>query len=188
MTDVQRRARRVGLQTAALLVLLLSVVALVTWATYERAEHEDARRSLRAATEDPHLSDMPPGFWALQVSGRRSALSGFAPAGLPLQEDLARVLADGRPRQREVRLPSGTWLVRTSPRAGGVVQVALDRSDAEETSARVGRSLLVSSAVGVLLAGGITVLLTRRALTPSRRFSAGGDGSSPTPATSSGHV
>ncbi len=166
MTDVRRRAGRLGVQTAALLVLLLGVVLLVTLVAYERAENDDAERTLRAATDELDLGEVPPGFWALRVSAGRRAVSAPAPAGLPFEPDLARVLADRRPRQREVELASGTWFVRTSARGNGAVQVALDRTAAEETSARVVRALVVSATLGVLLAGGVAILLTRRALTP----------------------
>ncbi len=166
MSDVRRAARRLGLQTVGVLATVLAVVAMVTFVAYERVEHADAEATLHQASERSDISRLRPGLWGVEVRGGRRAASGPSPAGLPLEEDLDRVLDDGRPRQREIDVASGAWFVRTSPRGDGVVQVALDRTFAEESSGRVVKALLLSSVVGLLLAGAGAVLLARRAMRP----------------------
>lgn len=61
----------------------------------------------------------------------------------------------------------------SGPAAGGVVMVASDRSDVEETSARLRVLLLLGGLAAAGLAGGLAAGLTRRGLAPLRRLSDG---------------
>lgn len=165
MSDIPARARRLGLQIAAVLIALLAVVVLLTLWFYERNEHAAADRDLRAAVRSMTPGDTLPGFWVVTERAHTTVTDSF-PRGLPVEADLDRVRSDNRPRQREVDAGGHTYFVRTAPRGDVVVQVAMDRTGAEETTRRVITALALAGGVGVVLAAAVAAWLARRAFAP----------------------
>jgi signal transduction histidine kinase len=176
----RRAGVRLGLQIGAVLVALLAGVSFLALLLFERAEHADADRTLRQAADELEPGEKLPDFFVvLRDPDGHLATSADIPAGMPVQPDLDRVVADGRPRQREVDAGDKDLFVRTERRGDGVVQVALDRTKAEASSGRLVTALLVAGLIGVLLAAGLAALLARRAMEPleealalQRRFDA----------------
>ena len=167
MNTPRRAGVRLGLQIGAVLVALLAVVSILALVLFERAEHADADRTLRqAAAELEPGENLPDFFVVLRDADGRITKSEDLPAGMPVQPDLDRVVADGRARQREVDAGDKDLFVRTELRGDGVVQVALDRTKAEASSGRLVTALLVAGLIGVLLAAGLAALLARRAMEP----------------------
>ena len=167
MNTPRRAGVRLGLQIGAVLVALLAVVSILALVLYERAEHADADRTLRqAAAELEPGENLPDFFVVLRDADGHITTSEDLPAGMPVQPDLDRVVADGRARQREVDAGNKDLFVRTELRGDGVVQVALDRTKAEASSGRLVTALLVAGLIGVLLAAGLAALLARRAMEP----------------------
>ncbi len=165
--DVRARSRRLGLQIAVLLVALLAVVGVVAYRLYERAETATAEVTLADAAEHLSPGEEDDGFWVVLERATGRVTTPGLPSGLPDEEDLARVAEDGRARQEEVRAGGRTYFLRTEVRSGGqVVQVAMDRTRAEEASGRLALSLLLAGGVGVLLAAAVAALLARRSLQP----------------------
>lgn len=162
----RRIARRLGLQVAALIVALLAVVGLLAVTLYERAEHDAAERALREAAAVSTVADAPPGFWVVQEDIRGRKASAGLPDGLPDEEDLVAVLADGRARQHELEVGEDTYFLRTERRGATVVQVAMDRTEAEHASARLVTAVLWAGALGVALSAALATVLARRSIGP----------------------
>lgn len=166
MTDPARRARLLGLQIGAVLLALVGAVGLLALVLYETNEHDEAERVLREAAQTLTPADAEPGFWVVEIAPTHRRATGGLPEGLPLEDDVDRVREDGRARQREVELSSGTFFVRTLRRDSSVVQVVMDRTAAERAGDQVLSALLVAGGLGVLLAAAAAALLARRAFQP----------------------
>ena len=99
---------------------------------------------------------------------------------LPLDAGAKAVARTGHPRFSDVLLGSTKLRRYTAPiaeaggpAAGGIVMVASERSDIEETSRRLRVLLLLGGLAAAALAGGLAAALTRRGLAPLRRLSDG---------------
>ena len=185
---------RVALASAAAIVLAVALLVIAVpslLARDLRSELDDSLR--RQATDVARLNATVPDqlteTGALEGSGllvqvidrsgrivaRSSALGGRV---LPVEES---VLRDRQPVLADDRLGADPIRVYTAPlgelgegeAAGGAVIVASDLAQIERTLDRSRTLIAVCALVAAVLAAGLATLLTRRALRPLTRLSAG---------------
>jgi signal transduction histidine kinase len=164
---VRRAARDVALQVAALVaVAMLLLVALVTVVVVrgQAGSADDLLRSAIATADD--VGDPPAGTW-LAITG--PAGTTVTP-GLP-DELLPELAAMRAGATREVRLTTvenddGEYRIATGLRKGEPVQAVLNLATAHEERVRLLQAMGFASALGLLFAGLLGVLIGRRAVRP----------------------
>lgn len=164
---LRRTARRLGLQTALLVLGCLLVVGAAVLLVVVRAQIESGRSQLEGAVrsiDDAH--DAPPGMWVAVASPRGLSTSEELPESLPDLDTMRQVARSGDEVWTTAPTEVGTVRVLTGSHDGTVVQAALDPSEGREELARLVLALLAAGAVGVVLAGLGAVWLTRRAVQP----------------------
>ena len=164
---VRRAARGVAVQVAALVAAgMLLLVVLVTYVVVRgQASAADSLLRSTAVTADD-VGDPPPGSWLVfDRSGRVQTSPG-------LPEDLQPALAELRGRPTSSRLvdlrgdDGEEYRVVTRPRDGGTVQVVLDLTEEHQQRSRLLRAMGVASALALVFAASVGVLLGRRAVRP----------------------
>jgi len=164
---LRRTARRLGVQTALLVLGCLVVVGVAVLLVVTRAQAESATARLEGAVhsiDDAH--DAPPGMWVAVASQRGLSASDELPDSLPDLDVMRQVARSGEDVWSTAPTDAGTVRVLTGSHEGTVVQAALDPTETREELARLAAALLAASALGVLLAGLGAVWLTRRAVQP----------------------
>lgn len=164
---LRRTARRLGVQTALLVLGCLVVVGAAVLLVVARAQAESATSRLEGAVhsiDDAH--DAPPGMWVAVASPRGLSTSDDLPDGLPDLDVMRQVAQTGEDMWTTAPTDAGTVRVLTGRHDQTVVQAALDPAESREELARLLVALLVAGALGVVLAGLGAVWLTRRAVEP----------------------
>ncbi len=165
--ELRRTARRLGAQTAALVLVTLVLVSAVVLLVVTRSQQDSGRRLLADTVRSlDDVGDAPAGLWVAVRSDRGLQVSAGMPAGLPDEAALTRVAQTGEPVQEEVTVADGTFLVRTGVSHGRVVQAVLDPAPDREERERLLTALTVACGLGVLLAGGMGWWLGGRAVRP----------------------
>jgi len=166
---VRRAARRLGLQAAGMVAVVVLAVAGFGALITVRQESADAQLLVVAAANNADdVIDPPAGMWLAMrdAKGTLHVTKGM-PAGLP---DLSALDNSASPADATMDLPSGHFLVHTAkPPDGKTVQavLALQPWEAQRDSLLLG--LLAAALVGLVFAAVAGVLLARRALTPLQR-------------------
>jgi signal transduction histidine kinase len=164
---LRRTARRLGLQTALLVLACLVVVGAAVLLVVVRAQVESGRSQVEGVVhsiDDAH--DAPSGMWVAVASQRGLSTSSDLPDTLPDLDVMRQVARSGDDVWTTVTTDVGRVRVLTGRHDGTVVQAALDPSEGREELARLVLALLAAGAVGVVLAGLGAVWLTRRAVQP----------------------
>ncbi|WP_448058841.1 sensor histidine kinase [Cellulomonas hominis] len=165
--ELRRTARRLGAQTAALVLVTLVLVSAVVLLVVTRSQQDSGRRLLADTVRSlDDVGDAPAGLWVAVQSDRALQVSVGMPAGLPDEDALARVAQTGEPVQEKVTVADGTFVVRTGVSRGRVVQAVLDPAPDQEERERLLAALTVACGLGVLLAGGMGWWLGGRAVRP----------------------
>jgi len=164
---VRRAARGVAVQVAALVaVAMLLLIALVTLVVVrgQTGAADDLLRSAIATADD--VGDPPAGTWLVMTGPAGTTMT----PGLPeeLQAELA-ALRGGATRQ--VRLTTmenddGEYRVATGIIKGRPVQAVLDLATAHRERTRLLQAMGFASALGLVFAGLLGVLIGRRAVRP----------------------
>ena len=164
---VRRAARGVAVQVAALVaVAMLLLIALVTVVVVrgQAGSADDLLRSAVATADD--VGDPPAGTW-LAITG--PAGTTVTP-GLPdeLLPDLAALRGDAARRVRltTVENDDGEYRIATGIRKGEPVQAVLNLATAHQERVRLLQAMGFASALGLLFAGLLGVLIGRRAVRP----------------------
>jgi signal transduction histidine kinase len=165
--QLQRTARRIGVQAGALIVTCLLAVALVQWVLVERSASSDAHARLADVTASIDKPNEAPRdvFVTIMHSGG-TVSSHDLPAGFPLEADLASVRRTGVTAERSISLTGHEYLVRTERSGSRVIQAGLDKQPIEEESRRFIAGLLWAGLFGVVLAALMAYWLARRAVAP----------------------
>jgi signal transduction histidine kinase len=166
---VRRAARRLGLQAAGMVaVVVLAVAGFGALITVRQESANATMVVVAAANNADDVIDPPAGVWlALRDADGVVHVTRGMPAGLP---DLSALDGPAPPADDTVELPAGRFLVHTAkPPDGRTVQavLALRPWEAQRNSLLLG--LLVAAIVGLAFAAVAGVLLARRALTPLQR-------------------
>ncbi len=160
---LQSASRRIALQSAAVLgvVVALAVVGLAV--TFDRAQHAEIDRTVRSAARTADdVTDPPPGVLLVEAAGGRVTLTPGAPAALarwataPLGQGWAR--ADGRIFETYVAEHDGRRFV-----------AAYDLTAHHREQTRLLWTSVVAGLLGILLAAGVGWLIGRRAVQPLAR-------------------
>ena len=165
---LRRTTRRLGLQTAALVLVCLTLVGAVVVLVVVRGQAADGERLLEATArsiDDVH--DAPAGMWVTVAGPGGLEVSSDMPAGLPDLAVMGEVARSGESRWTQVTVDGKDLAVFTARSRDRTVQVALDPGAAHEEIERLVTALLVAGGVGVVLAGLGGTWLARRAVRPT---------------------
>ena len=164
---MRRASRGYALQAAGLvaaaMLLLITLVTLVV-VRGQQSAGDNLLRTTAATADD--VNDPPAGAWILLGSSRLAASPGL-PAGLNASLRRLREGATPVPALRTLSAPgTGTYRVLTQQNAGQVVQVVLDLRPQDQERDRLFKAMGAAAALSLLVAGGLGVLLGRRAVRP----------------------
>lgn len=178
--DLRRTARRIGLQTAGLLLACLVVVGVVLYGSVVRSQEQQMTQTLANAAgtagygRDDHDGDnradlnQPRGGVQWTVVDQRGTRysTDRPPAGLPDLAVMAEVRRSGVTDQRTVHVAAGAFEVRTSRRGDDVVQVVASRFEQHQERERILGGLALAGGAGLVLATLAGAVLARRAVRP----------------------
>jgi signal transduction histidine kinase len=158
-----------ALQTAAVVALVVVALGTVALVVVLRGQHAASLTLLQQTTRRADdVTDPPAGAWLTITTTTGQASSPGLPAGFPLAADITRAGSTGQEQTSTVRIDGTDYLVVTAPRANGVVvQGVLDLTADQSERDRLVAALAVSGVLGLLLAAGVGVLLTWRAMRPT---------------------
>jgi signal transduction histidine kinase len=164
---VRRTALRIGLQTAAAVavtVVVLCAVAILVVLQSQRDVQNALLNTAIARADD--VNDPPAGVWlVVEHAGQRTVSPGL-PAGFPDETAIRITAADQTNRATDVTVGGREYVVHTQPHGGGVVQAIMDLRSSHVDRDRLLNALLISGAVGLVLAGAVGAWLARRAVSP----------------------
>ncbi|HEY0239891.1 MAG TPA: HAMP domain-containing sensor histidine kinase [Friedmanniella sp.] len=179
--DLRRTARRIGLQTAGLLMACLVVVVAVLYGAVVRSQGEQLTTSLTNAVasagtgrdpdhdHDHDLSEPRGGIQYAVLDGRGIRSSTDVPAGLPDLDAMHAVAATHVQDRRTVHLPTGGFEVLTVQRGDDTVQVMASTFEQHQERERILGSLGLAGGTGLVLATLAAAVLARRAVRPMAR-------------------
>ncbi len=157
-----------GLQTAALVLVCLTLVGAVVVLVVVRGQVADGERRLEeTARSIDDVHDAPAGMWVAIEGPRGIEVSDSIPDGLPDLDTMDEVARSGQDSLTRVAVAGDSLTVFTAQARDRVVQVALDPRQAREETERLVTALLVAGGVGVVLAGLGGAWLARRAVRPT---------------------
>ena len=174
--DLRRTARRIGAQTAGLLMACLVVVGAVVYTSVVRSQDEQMTRSLTDAVvaagigNDPdhdHDLSQPRGgiqYAVLDQRGLRSSTD--IPPGMPDLGVMRQVAATHVADRRTVHLSTGAYDVFTTQRGDDTVQVIASRYEQHQERERILSALGLAGGAGLVLATLAAAVLARRAVRP----------------------
>ncbi|RYZ32652.1 MAG: HAMP domain-containing histidine kinase, partial [Propionibacteriaceae bacterium] len=179
--DLRRTARRIGLQTAALLIACLAVVVTVLYGSVVRSQDaqltstlSDAVRSAGMGRDPDHdhdhdLSEPRGGIQYAVLDARGLRTSIDVPPGLPDLDVMRSVAATRAPDRRTVNLATGGFEILTVQRGDDTVQVIASTFEQHQERERVLGSLGLAGGAGLVLATLAAAVLARRAVRPMAR-------------------
>jgi two-component system OmpR family sensor kinase len=164
---VRRAARGVGVQVAALVaVAMMLLVALVTIVVVrgQGVAADDLLRSAVATADD--VGDPPAGAWLVMGGSAGTTASPGLPADLLPELAALRAQATGRVRLTTIEHDDGAYRVATGITKDKPVQAVLNLATAHQERANLFQAMGLASALGLLFAGLLGVLIGRRAVRP----------------------
>lgn len=176
--DLRRTARRIGLQTAALLVVCLVMVGAVLYLVVVGGQDRQLAQTLSAATataglgnDHDHgsprdLSQPRGGIQNAVLDTRGIRTSTDVPGGLPDVEVMRQVAATHTSDRRTVHLSSGAFELLTVQRGDDTVQVIASRFEIHQERERILGALAIAGGAGLLLASLAAAVLAQRAVRP----------------------
>jgi signal transduction histidine kinase len=165
---VRRAATRIGLQTAAVVVIVALGLTAIAVLVVLRSQRATEDRLVTVAIEHADdVTDPPAGVWLVMRANGREEIGPGMPTGLPDRSQLDLVATDGVDRSAEVTVGGREYRVDTRRQPDGdVVQAVLDLSADRAERARLLEAYLISGAVGLAAAAVAGVWLARRAVAP----------------------
>jgi two-component system OmpR family sensor kinase len=166
-TLLRRTTRRLGLQIGATVALIVVVLSGLAVLVVVQGQHRAATTLLSQAVERADdVTDPPAGVWLVADGpGGRSATPGL-PSGLPDETAMGDVRRTGAAAGGEFWARGTEYAVYTARRGRLTVQAALDLTANHEQRDRLALALLGCGAVGLVLAAGAGMWLSRRAVRP----------------------
>ena len=176
--DLRRTARRIGLQTAGLLMACLVVVGVVLYGSVVRSQAEQLSTSLSDAVgtagtggdgdhdHDHDLNEPRGGIQYAVLDGRGLRTSTDVPAGLPDLDVMRTVAATHVQDRRTLRLSTGGFEVLTVQRGDDTVQVMASTFEQHQERERILGGLALAGGAGLVLATLAAAVLARRAVRP----------------------
>lgn len=164
---VRRAGRGVAVQAAALVALaMLLLIALVTVVVVrgQAGAADDLLRSAITTADD--VGDPPAGTWLVMSGPSGTTSSPGLPDELTPELEALRSQATGQIRVITVENDDGEYRIATGITKGKPVQAVLDLATAHQERARLLQAMGFASALGLLFAGLLGVLIGRRAVRP----------------------
>lgn len=182
-TDLRRTARRIGLQTAGLLIGVLLVVSTVAYVAVVRSQEQQLNQTLTdavsaAATgradrggdgdgDDRRLRlRLEGGTFTAVLHDGKVVTSEQLPPGLPDVTVMEQVAAGGVTDRRRVDLATGPYEILTVRHDDVVVQAMVSLLDQHQERERIIGALALAGGAGLVLATLAAVVLARRAVAP----------------------
>ncbi|WP_406047194.1 sensor histidine kinase [Kribbella sp. NBC_00889] len=164
---VRRAARDVAVQIAVLVaVAMLVLVALVTVVVVrgQAGAADDLLRSAVATADD--VGDPPAGTWLAMTGPAGTTVTPGLPDELLPALAAMRTSATEQVRLTTVENDDGEYRIATGITKGKPVQAVLDLATAHQERTRLLQAMGFASALGLLFAGLLGVLIGRRAVRP----------------------
>lgn len=183
-SELRRTARRIGLQTAGLLIACLLVVSVVAYVAVVRSQEAQLEQSLNDAIataaasrpdrdRDRDGDDARPirlrlegGTFTAVLHDGTVSTSEKLPEGLPDLAVMRQVAETGVSDRRRVDLSTGPYEILTESQDGTVVQAMISRLEVHEERERIIGALALAGGAGLVLATLAAVVLARRAVLP----------------------
>ena len=164
---VRGAARRLGLQSAALVALAVIVLVAISTVLVLRQQNASAEALLAQATaRADDAQDPPAGTWLALRGPSGLETSPGIPSALPDLRALDEVARTSRTMTTIVHVGTSEYLVRTIQQDGTTVQAILDLGPQHDQRADLARVLLAVGAVGLVLSAFVGTLMARRAVRP----------------------
>jgi two-component system, OmpR family, sensor kinase len=179
--DLRRTARRIGLQTAGLLMACLVVVVAVLYGSVVRSQDEQMTSSLSDAVatvgmgrdpdhdHDHDLSQPRGGIRYAVLDSRGLRTSSDVPPGLPDLDVMRSVASTHVQDRRTVHLRTGGFEVLTAQRGDDTVQVIVSTYEQHQERERILGGLGLAGGAGLVLATLAAAVLAGRAVRPMAR-------------------
>lgn len=167
---LRRTALAAGLQAALAVAVTVGVLCGVAVFIVFHSQEVDQNTMLATTVErTDDVTDPPAGVWlAIERNGHVEIGPGLPPGALD-RNALAAVQADGVTRTSDVSVRHVEYRTLTQRRGNEVVQAVLDVHPAHVERDRLLKALLVTGAVGLVLAAAAGAWSGRRALVPLAR-------------------
>lgn len=165
---LRRASRRLGLQAALLVTLIVVVLSAVAVLIVVQAQHRVDTTLLReAAVRADDVTDPPSGVWLILRHRDGSVVSTpGTPAGLPDRAVLDRVAKTGVPSTSDLHAGGVEYRIYTIRQRDRTVQAALDTTSDHRVRKELATALLVTGGLGLVLAAVTGAWLGRRAVRP----------------------
>jgi signal transduction histidine kinase len=164
---VRRAARGVAVQVAALVaVAMLLLIASVTIVVVrsQTGAADDLLRSALATADD--VGDPPAGMWLAMTGPAGTTVTPGLPSGLLAELAAMRNGAGAQVRLITVESGVGEYRIATAIIKGRPVQAVLDLATAHQERARLLEAMGLASALALLFAALLGILIGRRAVRP----------------------
>ena len=164
---VRAAARRLGLQSAALVALAVIVLVAISTILVLRQQNATAEGLLEQATaRADDAQDPPAGTWlVLRGPGALEASPGI-PSAFPDVRAMDSVARTTRTQTAIVRVGTSEYLVRTALRGDTTVQAVLDLGPQHDQRSDLTRILLGVGVAGLVLSAFVGTFMARRAVRP----------------------
>ena len=164
---VRGAARRLGLQSAALVALAVIVLVAISTILVLRAQNASAEALLEQATaRADDAQDPPAGTWLVLRGPHGVETSPGIPSAFPDLRALDEVARTTKPKIAVIHVGTSEYLVRTVLRDDTTVQAVLDLGPQHDQRSDLTRVLLAVGAVGLVLSAFVGTLMARRAVRP----------------------
>jgi signal transduction histidine kinase len=164
---VRDAARRLGLQSAALVALAVIVLVAISTILVLRQQNASAEALLEQSTaRADDVQDPPAGTWLVLRGPYGLQASPGIPAAFPDRRALDEVARTTEPKNAIVHVGKSEYLVRTVLRDDTTVQAVLDLGPQHDQRSDLTRVLLAVGAVGLVLSAFVGTLMARRAVRP----------------------
>lgn len=164
---VRVAARRLGLQSAALVALAVIVLVGISTISVLRQQNATAEGLLEQATaRADDVQDPPAGTWLVLRGPRGVETSPGIPSAFPDVRALDSVASTARTQTAMARVGTSEYLVRTTLRGDTTVQAVLDLGPQHDQRSDLTRILLGVGLVGLILSAFVGTFMARRAVRP----------------------
>ena len=178
-SELRRTARRIGLQTATLLIACLLVVSAVAYVAVVRSQEAQLDQTLDEAVatvarpgRDGDDDDrrfrlrLEGGTFTAVLHDGKVMTSEELPDGLPELAVMEQVAETGATDRRRIDLSTGPYEILTVAQDDTVVQAMVSRLELHQEREQIVGALALAGGAGLLLASLAAVVLARRAVLP----------------------
>ncbi|MHB8187548.1 MAG: sensor histidine kinase [Dermatophilaceae bacterium] len=164
---VRSAARRLGLQSAALVALAVIVLVAISTILVLRQQNASAEALLvQATTSADDVQDPPAGTWLVLRGPYGLQASPGIPSAFPDRRALDEVARTTEPKIAIMRVGRSEYLVRTVLRGDSTVQAVLDLGPQHDQRSDLTHVLLAVGAAGLVMSAFMGTFMARRAVRP----------------------